>query len=36
MRCPFGDQPAAGGKVRGTTGPSSSVQMVADPSGGAV
>jgi hypothetical protein len=36
MRCPSADQPGAGGKVRGTTGPSSSVQMVVDPLGGRV
>lgn len=28
MRCPSGDQPRAGRKVRGITGPGSSVQMV--------
>src|SRR5437868_5100376 len=31
MRWPSADQPGAGGKVRGTTGPNSSVQMVVDP-----
>jgi hypothetical protein len=31
-----GDQPGAGGKVRGITGPSSSAQMTVEPSGGAV
>ncbi len=36
MRCPLGDQPAAGSKVRGTTGPSSSVQTVVEPSGGSL
>ncbi len=36
MRCPVADQPGAGGKARGTTGPSSSVQMVVEPSGGSV
>jgi hypothetical protein len=34
MRCPWEDQPGAGAKVRGITGPSSSVQMVVDPAGG--
>ena len=36
MRCPSGDLPGAGPKVRGTTGPSSEVAMVVDPSGGGV
>jgi hypothetical protein len=27
IRCPPGDQPGAGGKVRGITGPSSSAQI---------
>jgi hypothetical protein len=34
MRWPSVDQPGAGAKVRGITGPSSSVQMVVDPAGG--
>ncbi len=33
---PIGRPAGAGAKVRGTTGPSSSVQMVVDPSGGSV
>jgi hypothetical protein len=36
MRCPSADQPGAGSNVRGMTGPSSSVQTVVEPSGGAV
>src|SRR6266567_549640 len=36
IRCPVADQPGAGGKVRGTTGPSSSVQMGVSPWGGSV
>ena len=36
MRVPVGDQPGAGGNVRGMTGPSSSTQMVVTPSGGLV
>jgi hypothetical protein len=35
-RCPSGDQPGAGGKVRGLTGPSSSAQITVEPGGGAV
>src|SRR5207247_5782667 len=35
-RCPPGDQPGAGGKVRGITGPSSSAQITVEPAGGAV
>jgi hypothetical protein len=35
-RCPPGDQPGAGGKVRGITGPSSSAQITVEPGGGAV
>ncbi len=34
MRWPLEDQPGAGANVRGIRGPSSSVQMVVDPSGG--
>src|SRR5262249_34953408 len=34
MRWPSADQPRAGGKGRGTTGPSSSVQLVVEPAGG--
>lgn len=34
MRWPSADQPGAGAKVRGLTGPSSSVQRVVDPTGG--
>src|SRR5262249_61317791 len=36
MRWPLRDQPGAGGKVRGTTGPSSSRHRVVEPSGGSV
>src|SRR5512135_2314559 len=36
IRCPPGDQPGAGGKVRGITGPSSSAQITVEPGGGAV
>ncbi len=36
IRCPPGDQPGAGGKVRGITGPSSPAQTTAEPAGGAV
>ena len=32
----LGNQPGAGGKVRGITGPSSSAQITVEPSGGAV
>src|SRR5215472_1324691 len=35
MRWPVADQPGAGGKLLLTTGPSSSVQSVVDPGGGA-
>src|SRR6266542_2048740 len=36
IRCPPGDQPGAGGKVRGITGPSSSAQRTVEPGGGLV
>jgi hypothetical protein len=36
IRCPPGDQPGAGGKVREATGPSSSAQITVEPGGGAV
>jgi hypothetical protein len=36
IRCPPGDQPGAGGNVRGITGPSSSAQITVEPAGGAV
>jgi hypothetical protein len=36
MRCPSGDQPGAGGKLRGITGPSSSAQITVVASGGVV
>ncbi|MFD7996790.1 hypothetical protein [Streptomyces mexicanus] len=34
MRWPSGDQPGAGGNVRGITGPTSSAQTTVAPSGG--
>ncbi|SFJ86786.1 hypothetical protein SAMN05216275_113106 [Streptosporangium canum] len=36
IRCPSTDQPGAGGKVRGVTGPSSSAQITVVPGGGSV
>jgi hypothetical protein len=36
MRCPSGDQPDAGGKLRGITGPSSSAQTTVTSGGGVV